>query len=200
MTGRVQSRQISLGRLALHNVAAQLSVQGNALTIESLDAAALGGTVHATGSMAVTGGTPHWNLEIQMQGVRASEGAAVFNERWGAGTATGAATLTMSGYRTTDLASSAAGSFRLVWQKGGVAAAAGPLAHFDRWTASGTIGGGELTLTDSTITTAGKNRAVVGTVGFDRRIHLVVDTSAGKMTAGGTLARPAMGKGAAENP
>ncbi|MGC2637402.1 MAG: AsmA family protein [Acidobacteriaceae bacterium] len=200
MTGTVQSRQISLGRLALHNVAAQLSVQGNALSIESLDAAALGGTIHATGSMGVTGGTPHWSLEIQMQDVRASEAAEVFNEHWGAGTASGAATLTMSGYRTTDLASSAAGSFRLVWQKGGLAAATGPLAHFDRWTASGTIGSGALTLTESTITTAGKNRAVAGTVGFDRRIHLVVDTSAGKMTAGGTLARPAMGKGAAGNP
>jgi hypothetical protein len=170
------------------------------LTVDSLDAAALGGTIHAMGTMALNGGTPHWNLEIQMKGVRASEGAGIFNERWGAGTATGAATLTMSGYRTVDLASSAAGSFRLVWQKGGVATALGPLEHFERWTASGTIGSGTLTLTDSTITTGGKNRAVAGTVGFDRRIHLVVDTNAGKVTLGGTLAKPVIGKAAAANP
>lgn len=200
MSGTLQSRQISLGRLALHNVVAHLSVQGNALAIDSLDAAALGGTIHATGAMTVTGGTPHWNLEMQMQGVKAGDGSSVFNEHWGAGTASGAATLTMSGYRTEDLASSAAGSFRMEWQKGGVAGAPGPFAHFDRWTANGTIGNGALTLTDSTITAGGKNLAVTGTVGFDRRIHLVVDTSGGKVTLGGTLAKPIVGKAAAGNP
>ncbi|HEY6447323.1 MAG TPA: AsmA family protein [Acidobacteriaceae bacterium] len=200
MTGTLQSRQISLGRLPMHNVAARLSVQGNALTIDSLDAAALGGTIHATGAMTVTGGIPHWNLELQVKGVKASDGASVFNEHWGSGTASGAATLTMSGYRTPDLASSAAGSFRVLWQNGGMASAAGPIEHFDRWTASGTIGSGALTLTDSAIATGGRNRAVAGTVRFDRRIHLLMDTSAGKVTVGGTLARPVIVKATAENP
>ena len=187
--GTIQIPQLNLGRLALHGVAATVTVAGNALHLDSLDAAALGGSLHARGDVTIVGGTPHWSLDVRWMGVKASETAVLFNERWGTGTANGEARLTMSGYRTADLASSTAGTFQLLWQKGGLSGAPA-LAHFDRWSADGTIGNRSLTLTDSTVTTGGRNRTVEGTVGFDRHLQLAVDMPGGKEHVGGTLARP----------
>ncbi|MGC2619088.1 MAG: AsmA family protein [Acidobacteriaceae bacterium] len=192
--GTVQWGTLSVGRLALHIASAAVGVNGTELTLRSLDAATLGGTVHATGTMALVNGTPQWQLDVNLHGVKAAEAGALFKEHWGAGTANGDARLHLSGWHAEDLAASAAGSFRLTWLNGGLAGGAVPLARFDRWTANGTISNSALILTDGGVTRAGVTTPVRGTVGFDRRLNLTVEAKKNAVQVGGTLARPVVGK------
>lgn len=193
LTGTIHTPQLTLGRLALHNVVTSLSVEGSTVTLGSLDASALGGTLHANGVVAVSSGTPHWTLDVGWTGVKPAEAAALFSERWGSGSANGAATLTMSGYRTTDLASSARGTFRFVWQNGGLGASTpSPLAHFSRFAADGTIAGSTVSVANGSVVSAGRTTKIEGSAGFDRRLHLTLGTRGGKVQVGGTLARPVL--------
>lgn len=192
LQGTVHSPQVSLGRLELHDVSAGLFIQGNAVTINSLDASALGGNFHASGNLTIAGGTPHWTLDVGWKGVKPADAASLFKERWGSGTAAGEATLNLSGYRTVDLVSSAKGTFRFVWQNGGLSAPGVPLplSNFGRFTADGTIANSSIALTEGAINYGGRTGKVQGDVGFDRRLHLTLDTRSGKTQIGGTVARP----------
>jgi len=194
LRGTVECGDLSLGRLSLKNVAATVSLQQQKLTIEALNAAALGGTLHATGTMSVVSAVPEWNLDVRMAGVKVSGAADLFKERWGSGTASGEAQWTMNGYSTADLASSAAGTFRMTWQNGGLAAGETfrqlPVAHFDRWTAAGTIGNDRLTLAGGTMVRGQQTARVRGEVGFNRHLNLTLQTARGRMKIGGTVARP----------
>ena len=122
LQGQIRTESLALGHLALRDVAAALSVEGNKLTLTSLDATALGGTLHGSGEMAFENNTPHWKLSLRVAGAKASETAAVFGEQWGSGVMSGETNLTMAGYSTEDLASSAAGDFSFSWQNGALAA------------------------------------------------------------------------------
>jgi len=191
LSGTVHTPQLTLGRLVLHNVVSALSVLGGTVTLDSLDATALGGTVHANGVVAVSGGIPHWTLDVNWAALKPAEAATLFGERWGSGTASGAAMLTLAGYRTADLAASARGTFRFLWQNGGLGTpAASPLARFSRFAGDGTVGDGTVTLASGSVVSAGRAVKVEGSAGFDRRLHLTLDTRGGKTLIGGTLARP----------
>lgn len=191
LSGTIHTPQLTLGRLALHNVVSALTVKGGTVSIDSLDASTLGGTVHAGGVVAVSAGTPHWTLDVNWTGLKPAEAATLFGERWGSGTANGAATLALTGYRTADLASSAHGTFRFVWQNGGLGApAANPLARFSRFAGDGTIGNATVTLANGSVISGGRAVKVEGSAGFDRRLNLTLDTRAGTTLVGGTLARP----------
>jgi hypothetical protein len=191
LMGNVQWGTLTVGHLALHNAVGAVGVNGTELSLSSLDASTLGGTVHATGTMALVNGTPEWHLDVRLNGVKASDAGALFKEHWGTGTASGDVRLTMSGWHMQDLAASTAGSFRLTWLNSGLPVGALPLARFDRWTADGTIANSALTLTDGGVTRAGVTTPVRGTVGFDRRLNLTVEAKKNAVKVGGTMARPA---------
>lgn len=192
--GDVQVGTLALGRLALHKLSANVSVEGAALSIHSCDAAAIGGTVHATGEMAIVNGTPHWNLDVRFTGIKAGDAGTFFQEQWGSGTANGELHLKTSGYTTADLVSSAAGDFQITWLNGGLLGLDPPmpLAHFGRWTAGGTIQQQTITLTSGGI---GANRgpiidAVTGTIRFNRRLNLSLHTKSGPLRVSGTVSHP----------
>lgn len=190
--GQVLAPSLQVGRMTLKNVTATMTTDGLKLTIDSLDGSALGGTVHASGSMTVVSGAPQWVLDARLTGARAARASDLFREPWGTGVVNGETKLSLSGYGSAALESSAGGSFRFTWQKGSVAAAAsGPLRHFDRWTASGTVANRLLTLTRSSIAHAGRTTPVRGTIGFDRRLDLTVQSRRGPVHIGGALGRPA---------
>ncbi|HEX4007100.1 MAG TPA: AsmA family protein [Acidobacteriaceae bacterium] len=192
MRGTVEWDTLSLGRLEVRKATAAVRVEGARLTLASLDGSALGGTLHATGEMTMTGGTPEWDLDARLIGAKANEAGALFKEHWGAGAANADAHLQMAGWTMANLAASAAGTFHFSWQNGGLAGAAAgsPLARFDRWTAGGTIGNSTLTLTGGGVARAGVVAPVRGKVGFDRHLALTVTTRKGDAAVSGTVARP----------
>lgn len=189
--GSVAAATLQLGRLPLHNATAMVSIDGTALTIHSLDGSTLGGAFHASGGMNLNAGLPAWSITAQISGAQATQAGALFHERWGTGVLTGAVRLTASGFHLPDLISTAAGDFRATWQKGGMAVASGvPLNRFDRWTASGSVANRTLTLATGSVTRNGNTNSVRGTITFDRRIDLTVDTRKGPVRIGGALAQP----------
>jgi AsmA family/AsmA-like C-terminal region len=192
MAGEIRCDGLELGQVMLRNVAASVSVESNKLTLSSLDATAWGGTLHGSGAMGIADGTPRWNLKVHVAGAGAREVAESFGEQWGSGTMGGDVDLKMSGYRTEDLASSAAGNFSFVWQNGLLAGSGGtevPLTRFDRWIGKGTIAKSALTLTSGGISREAKTSAVRGSITFDRELNLTVETRRGAVKIGGTLAR-----------
>jgi hypothetical protein len=196
--GEIRCTALDLNRLPLRDVAASVSVEGNKLTFSSIDATSLGGTLHASGAMTIDDGTPHWKLSFHLANAHTSEVAAVFGEKWGSGLVTGEVNLAMTGYRTADLASSAAGDFSFTWQNGTLAPAAtteSVLEHFDRWTAQGTIAKSALTLTGGGIARAGRTLPLRGTISFDRDLDLTLQSRRGPVKIAGTLAQPTVRNG-----
>ncbi|HTV82636.1 MAG TPA: AsmA family protein [Acidobacteriaceae bacterium] len=198
LEGTIQAKVFNLDRLALHQVTAAVSVDRTDLTLKSVDAAALGGTLHATGAMTLVNGAPLWNLDVRCTGLRPSAAAAIFRESWGTGQFDGETKLTLSGWSTAELAASAAGDFQFTWQNGGLTAlpGAGPLGHFLLWTGSGTVVNRTLTLTSGGLSRPGGVRAgrvssVRGSIGFGRHVDLTVKTPNGPARIRGTLTHPA---------
>jgi AsmA family len=201
MNGQAQVDSFTLGDLALHDVRSAISVEDHRLQITSLDAAALGGSMHATGTVEASGSQPEYVLEANLGGINVAQMAALFKEKWPAsGVMSGGAQLVMKGYSSADLASSAQGTFHWLWNSGslmGIAPSGAKAvnvalspARFSQWSASGTVGDGALTLN-----TTGVANPVSGTISFDRKLDLVWRSAAGAeaVHVGGTLAHPAIG-------
>jgi hypothetical protein len=194
LTGAVQWKTLDVDRLTLRNAIAAVGIGGASLNIRSLDGETLGGTIHATGTMVVESGIPHWSLDVQLKGVQTSEAAAIFKERWGAGAGNLEAQLNLSGNSAGDLASSATGHAQFTWSNGGLALTgdALPFARFDRWTGRGSVAGSTVTLTNGTITRGNSSTTVQGRIGFDRRLNLTLQVGEGAIKVTGTLAHPVL--------
>ncbi|MGA8528137.1 MAG: AsmA family protein [Acidobacteriaceae bacterium] len=194
LRGTVEANSLELGKLAVQNVAASVAVEGKKLTIAALDGAALGGKLHASGTMDASSGTPQWAMDVRVSGASLPEAGKLFGETWGSGTAAAEAKLTMSGYQIADLAGSADGSFHFTWQNGGlpgVSRVSQPtLVHFDHWSAMGTFANHELTLTDGGVTRGARTDAVRGTIGFNRDVNLTMETRHGRVRIAGSLQHP----------
>lgn len=196
LQGTVQCGTLTLGRLPLHNAVTSLAMEGKTLTIVSFDAGAMGGTLHASGAVTAEDGTLRWRLDTRLTGVKVAEAARLFQEEWGTGTVSGETKLTMSGYHAPELASSASGEFRFVWQNGGMAesggAAQASLGNFTRWSGTGSIANRVITLTNGGVWQGGHQTAATGTVSFDRALDLTLETRKGPQTITGTLQHPVM--------
>ena len=215
LDGIVHVGSLNLASLVLHDARGSISVRGTRVKITSLDAGALGGSVNVAGSVEAGGSHPVYSLNVNWAGVSVPQVAALFHEKWGAGSANGSASLTLEGYSTADLIASARGAFQWDWSHGSIgaigssgsgaplAAAAGPAnleraslnslqtakfspVHFSRWRASGTIGNKALKFD-----AVDKINPVTGTITFDRRLDLswpAADDAT--LRIGGTLAHP----------
>jgi len=195
---------LSLGRLVLHNTRALVSVRNGQLKIDSLDADTLGGSLHASGTVATSGSGPQYSLDLNVSGLKIAEAANIFHENWGAGSIDGGAQLTLHGYSAADLASSTQGAFHWNWSQGSLplsansasfqpasltrpAAGLSPL-HFSRWSANGTISDGLLHLAPDA-----SGNSVTGTISFQRELNLNWPAAKGQpLHLGGTLAHPAL--------
>jgi hypothetical protein len=198
LQGQIRTESLDLGHLPLHDAAVTLSVEGNKLTLTSLDATALGGTLHGSGEMTFENNAPHWKLSLRLTGAKPGETAAVFGEQWGSGVMSGETNLTMAGYSTNDLASSATGDFSFSWQNGALATTPGdtaeaPFTQFDRWTAKGAIADQALTLTSGGIVRAARTIPMRGSITFDRDLNLTLESRRGPVKITGTLAHPNFG-------
>jgi hypothetical protein len=125
----------------------------------------------------------------------------------------------LAGYEAQQLTSSASGTFRWEWTKGGLpvdssladgkvipvsakpssqfpaaqpaAAVRIPLARFDIWTAEGTIADGSLHLAKSRIAVGSENVLLTGTIDFARQMNLVIDAKSSPIEITGALEKPA---------
>jgi hypothetical protein len=194
LRGQMQCATLRLGKLPLRGVTAAVGLEGNKLTLSSLDATALGGSLRASGEMAIQDGAPHWTLNVHVAGAAGADIGPIFGEPWGSGTLGGETHLALNGYRAQDLASSAKGDFSFTWQNGSLPAPEGavdfPLQHFERWAAKGTIADGALALTSGGISGAARTNPLRGSIGFDRSLDLTLETRRGRVKIGGTLAQP----------
>ena len=195
---------LSLGRLALRNARALVSVRNDQLKIDSLDADTLGGSLHASGTVETSGSGPQYSLDLNFSGLKIAEAANLFHENWGAGSIDGGAQLTLHGYSTADLTSSARGAFHWNWSQGSLpisansaslqpasltrpAAGLSPL-HFSHWSANGTIFDGLLHLAPDA-----SGNSVTGTISFQRELNLIWPAAKGQpLHLSGTLAHPAL--------
>jgi len=217
LDGIVHIGSLNLANLTLHDAHGSISVRGTSVKITSLDAGALGGSVNVAGRVETAGSHPVYSLNLNWSGVNVPQVAALFHEKWGAGSANGSASLTLEGYSTSDLIASAHGAFQWDWSHGSIgaigpsgsgaplAAAAGPAnleraslnslqtakfspVHFSRWRASGAIGNKALKFDP-----ADKTNPVTGTIAFDRTIDLAWPTADDTtLRIGGTFAHPTL--------
>jgi hypothetical protein len=196
LRGQIQCETLHLGQLTLRDLSASVSVEGAKLNISSLDGATLGGSLHASGEMTIVDRAPRWELAIRVADASAGDVAALFGEQWGTGQMSGETNLTLSGYRTADLASSASGDFTFTWQNGALPPAVGvsdtSLDHFDRWMAKGAIANGALSLSSGGLVHAARTSPLRGSISFDRDLDLTLETRRGSMKITGTLAQPAI--------
>jgi hypothetical protein len=221
IAGAIHAGVLSLGDLPLHDARATLSVHGSRLTIASLDAAALGGVINIAGNIEAAGDRPGYSLDLHWSGVNVAQAATIFHEKWGAGTMSGSASLTLSGYSTSDLASSAHGTFQWDWVNGAfglgsvspgapaasdTALAEATSASLQQASISGPHGAkfspahfsrwrASGTVTDGTLQfdSADGANPVTGNIGFDRQLDLVwPGADNSKLRIRGTLAHPTL--------
>jgi hypothetical protein len=193
-TGQVEASSLQLGTLILHNVRTAMNIREHRLEIASFDAATLGGELHASGTVDASGATPHYTLELNWSGINIAQASTLFHEKWTAtGTMDGRAHLSLQGYATEALASSAEGTFHWVWNNGSLLT--GPSTsgnalqptRFNRWIAIGKISSKTLTLDHATAA-----NPVSGTITFDRKLDLEwpgKNEQGARLT--GTLTKPA---------
>lgn len=192
LTGNIHAATLTIGTLKLSNVRAAVAVHSDrSVKIASLDAATLGGSAHAAGSIEPASDGPKYALDIALSHVKLPNAAALFHEQWGSGSLDGQLKLTLNGY--SGLASTAAGEFHWTikgdWagtpsapQPESPTAPATPSvvdtsqelppnlppaltksAHPESWSAAGTISNRTLVLTKG---------PAVGTITFDRKLDL----------------------------
>ena len=200
--GVVHVGALSLGPLALRDARGAVSIRGNRLKITSLDAAALGGTVNAAGTLDAAGSTPLYSLNLNWSAINVSQVAPLFHEKWGTGTANGSANLTLQGYALADLVSSAHGTFQWDWSHGSMGSMGGSMgsggsssgAPLAAGSASATLERASLSSMQAAkfspvhfarwrasgsiagetlkFNPADKTNLVTGTIGFDRSLNL----------------------------
>jgi hypothetical protein len=201
LTGSVQIGTLTIQSLALKDFAAVVAVDGHTVQLKSSTARALDGQLHLSGSMEVTDHTPHYQLEAQLDDAGARSTAALFAENWGPGSINLRTSLKFSGFEQKDLLSSATGTFHWEWTNGGLptppassgktsASIAGPLSHFNAWTADGVIANGALNLQNSQILRGSEITPLTGTISYSRELSLSSIDTPDPVKITGTLQHP----------
>jgi uncharacterized protein involved in outer membrane biogenesis len=197
----VHIARLSLSQVESTNISADLALHDGNLAIRSLDGRLLGGSVHATGAVALAS-TPAYDAAVRLRHISAPELAQLLRERWGPGLINVSADLTMTGTAASDLSNSAKGTLQWTWNGGALPAPnSTPLHRFDRWTGSGAVANGEIDITSSQVTSGSTNAIVTGSIGSDRSLHLKIapppppnapetQTAASSTSMTGTLAAP----------
>jgi hypothetical protein len=212
--GTVRAATATLGSLTMQDAVATLDVSGAGVKIDSLDARALDGTLHLSGTVRAGSApsyAPVYALDAQLNQAAVPAIGQLFRQNWGTGTINVATHLTLSGLNQEDLLNSAQGMYHFDWSKGGLHAVAkgaarngSPFTRFEEWTADGTIGKSAFVLEQSLLTETDGARSIQGTIGFDRKLDLKSSEAsstepsgeAGELT--GTLAEPVFSLSAAQ--
>jgi hypothetical protein len=166
LEGTVKADSLDLGPVTLKNVKADVSMQPAATAITNLDAALLGGSVHASGQFE-SGDKPYYELVGDVANLDPAAVGELLGETWRGGAFAANGKIELSGFTSDDLASSAKGTLHFEWRHGAIAgdsSAPADLAHFDRWTADAIIANGKLALDKNELEVGSRKRAVNASV------------------------------------
>lgn len=166
MEGSVDAQTLTLDRLTLHDAHAEIAIDGNSISVKSLDARALGGDLHLTGTVNTGGEKPGYALQANFTHANSAEAGELFRQKWGPGLINLSTKLNLSGFTEDDLSSTATGDCQWEWLHGGLLAegAGTNLNRFDRWAANGKIEKGTLTIAQSTVKHGKQIQPLAGTV------------------------------------
>jgi len=165
----VKADALTVGPTTFKGLTAALHIGGNHISASTIDAALLGGTLHATGEFEAAANSrqrPAYKFEASFHKLQPTAVAQLVSIK-GTGTSfDGSGHLELSGYTTPELAASAKGSMHFAWTKGTLAAAPASLAHFDQWSGDAAIESGKLTVGQNAITGSKSAAPVSATVGL----------------------------------
>jgi AsmA family len=215
-SGIITADTVSAGHLSLKNATLQFQLNGHTAQLLGISSKVFGGTLYggstespppafpgvqqtadnSAGSIHWGDGPPSYKLRLSFQGIGPDRVAAIWQERWGLGLASGQIDLNTSGWTAAELAQHATGKFNIVWRNGTLARAARAasaddprLAEFQRWDAEGIIHDKTLTLNRSRIVLRGSQpqrtaemQSVAGTVTFGRILNLRLEPSGDFLT------------------
>jgi hypothetical protein len=196
LSGTVRIGALSTGKLVVHDAIGVLDISGSSIKIRSLNGHLANGTMHLAGLVDASGDQPEYQLDVQVTNAAPSVLGNIFDEHWGSGLANFSAQITMSGFDAQDLVSSATGSLRWDWTKGGLAAeeplpvAAQPFIHFDQWSADAAIAESTIKITHSLLARGQEAIPLSGTISFNREIDMKGGSTAHPFAITGTLQHP----------
>ncbi len=166
LEGTVTADSLDLGPVTLKDVKAGVTMHPATTEITSLDAALLGGTLHASGQFE-SGDKPYYELTGDLAKLNPSAVGELLGETWRGGAFAANGKIELSGFTSGDLASSAKGTLHFDWRHGAIAgdaAAPADLAHFDRWTADAVIANGKIALDKNEVAEGSRKRSINASV------------------------------------
>jgi len=173
----ITAGSLTLDPVTLTDVTATVRTTAAGAEIESLDAAFLGGTVHATGSLE-TGDKPAWTVTAAFQKLNPVEAGQLLHIRFTGTSLDADGKIELSGYTGKDLAASAKGALHFDWRHGSIGAVSGAapvppaLARFDRWTGNAEIDDGAITVKENQVQQGARKRAAEATITLDTPPHM----------------------------
>ena len=168
LEGTVKADSFLLGSLTLATATATVRIAENHVEILSLDAALLGGHLHAAGALRGAEDAqqkPSYSLTVQGDKLNPQAIGQLLGQHWSGGPFAANGKMDLSGYLGSELAASAKGTLHLDWQHGAVASVGTPaaLARFDRWSADAEIANGAVTLKQNQVQRGAKTATVEAT-------------------------------------
>lgn len=218
LSGTVTANVLSLGKIQMKNVRADLRLQDRTAELEAISGEIFGGTLAGspdshlpatpTGTVRWDDGTLSYWLRLQLQRIQPDRVGALWQEHWGPGTADVQLNLETRGRTASQLAQNATGNFDVLWKNGAFhpsgeanAAAAPWLSRFQLWQAKGAIRQQALVLTSSRLQLAridaekqriAPSQAVTGNIAFSRDLHLRLAPSGIEIS--GSLSAPVLAR------
>jgi hypothetical protein len=169
--GTIRADALVLGPVTLHNAEADLHVEPVKAEITNLNADALGGQVHATGTVT-NAEKPAYSIEAQFQKLSPVAVCHLLATQCTGGSFDGKGKIDLAGFTSKDLSSSAKGTVHFDWQRGTIPVRAGAtsappaLARFDHWSADADIANGAVTLNQNQVQQGSRNSSVEAAVTF----------------------------------
>lgn len=166
--GTIDAQTLTVDRLALHDAHATVTVEGTDIELHSLDAHALGGNAHLSGTIKTGGDKPQYALEVDFNHANAAEAGDLFHEKWGAGKLNFSTKLNLTGYTKPELLASAEGTSSWDWTRGAMTmeGTGNLLSHFDQWTGEGALGKNVLAIKKSEVKKGKQAQEVSGSIDF----------------------------------
>lgn len=166
--GVVSAGSLLLGPVTLHGVSAALRTTASGVQIASLDAALLGGRLHASGTIE-PGDKPAYTFKADFEALRPADVGRLLGLRASGKSIDAGGKIQVSGYTAQDLAASVSGSFHFDWRHGAIAASGPdavppPLVRFDRWTGDASIGNGAVAIRQDLVQRDARKQAVEATL------------------------------------
>ena len=169
--GQITAGSLVLGPVTLHDATAALRTTDTGVVLSSLDAALLGGRLHASGTFEA-GEVPAYNFKAELEKLSPAAVGQLLGWR-STGTKFDAdGKIELSGFTAHDLAASAKGSLHFDWRHGSIAPAPASdpipaaLTRFERWTGDAAIANGAVTIKQNLVQRGPRKHTVEATVTF----------------------------------